>query len=244
MTLSEQALRAHLEAEASDALPPRFSTPDLAGRIRRRRATAAGAVAGCVAVAAALAIAVPLSLSSGADHGLPGSPGNSRVLGPPFAIRNLGYVVAMNGRRPALLPHPKPPEGCGRTTADPCPGRPGAGFVVSPGERLSFRLTVTIPSRARLTDLWFGISGGTFGSDADGRPTGQNPILAHFRSNLQPGRHVIDLDWTVPDQTPSGTKLWLAASWTGMMPVPRPGRRLVYGSATGPVTELLVSSAR
>lgn len=235
MALTEQELRHHLEAAAGQALPPRFAVTDVAGRIRRQRARNTAAVSGCIAAVAGLAVAIPLGLGSsaqptgsrppvaesfpaGAKLGPGTNPGRESVPAP--RLRPMLFAVTVNGQRPSInfAGQTKAPRGCGKTPADACPASLGPGFAVTPGEHLSIRLLVTIPARARVTDLWLGISDGTFGSSRTG-PVGQRPILAHVRSGLAPGQHTFRIAWTVPDETLPGTDLWLAASWTGRLPL-------------------------
>jgi hypothetical protein len=237
MALTEQELRHQLEAAAGQALPPRFAVTDVAGRIRRQRAKNTWAVSGCVAAVAALAVAIPLGLVSRANPGTgnaaTGMPGSAKLGAgrgggiksgpesvPPPRLRLMQFAVTVNGQRPSIdfAGQTKAPYGCGKTPADACPASLGPGFTVTPGERLSIRVLVTIPRRARVTDLWLGISRGSFGSNRTG-PIGQQPILAHIRNGLEPGRRTFRIDWTVPDETKTGTVLWLAASWTGMLPL-------------------------
>lgn len=239
MSLTEQELRQQLEAEAAQALPPRFTVTDLAGRIRRQRAKNAWAVSACMAAIAAAAVAIPLGLASSTPQFV--SP--DVVRSQPLAIRDLQFTVTVNGQRPSIRPQPKPLAGCGRSPADPCPAAPEPGFTVSPGERLSILVAVTIPARARITDLWLGISRGTFGFMRS-EPIGLQPILAHIRNGLRPGRRSFRIEWTVPGQTAHGTTLWLAASSSGMLPKAGPAgtqQPLVSASITGPVTEFYLS---
>jgi hypothetical protein len=255
MPLTEQELRHHLEAAADQALPPRFTAADLAGRIRRRRARTAVAVsAGLAAVAAAVATPVALAYHAPSGIILPGRAGPSlppgaklgpgtnpgRESAPAPSLRQLQFQVTVNGHGHTAGPIvvQKPPKGCGRSPADPCPGNLGSGFFVRPGELLRIRVLVTVPRRARVTDLWLGISHGTFGSNRSG-PIGQQPVLAHIRSGLEPGRHTYRIAWTVPDETRTGTVLWLAGSWTGMLPLAGSAgshEPLVSASISAPIT--------
>ena len=250
MPLTEQELHDQLEKAADQALPPRFTVADLSSRIRRRRTRQAAALTACLAVVAAAAVAIPVALAGHAPLvvGQPGTtlPGSAK-LGPPRAeesapaprLRPVVFTVTVNGQRPSLAAtaQPKPPKGCGRTPADPCPATLGPGFAVRPGERLSIRIAVTIPVRARIAGLWLGISDGTFGWNGSG-PVGLQPILARIRSGLEPGRRTFLLSWTVPDGTTAGTTLWLAASWDGMLPVADPAgsHQLTSGSFSALVT--------
>jgi hypothetical protein len=239
MSLTEQELRQQLEAAAAQALPPRFTVTDLAGRIRRRRASNAWAVSGGMAAVAAMAVAIPLGLA----NRTPQSVAPDVVGSQPLAIRDPQFTVTVNGQRPSVLSQPKPPAGCGRSPFDPCPAAPEPGFTVSPGERLSILAAVTIPARARITGLWLGISRGTFGSTRTG-PIGLQPILAHITNGLQPGRRSFRLEWTVPGQMPHGTTLWLGASWSGLLPKAGPAgtqQPLISAAVTGPVTEFYIS---
>lgn len=244
MALTETELRQHLEAAASQASPPRLSVPDLIGRIRRRRVRTAWTISACIAAVAAITVAVPLGLANSTRPGQGAESGPGLRAEPGPLLRPMPFTVTVNGQRPSIPPHHKPPKGCGRSTANPCPAAPEPGVIVSPGERLSIRVTVSIPARARISDLWLGISHGTFGSTGTGQPTGQQPILAHIRKHLEPGQHTFWVAWTVPAQTPHGTVLWLAASWRGMLPVAQSAwtkERLTSGSVSGPITALYVS---
>ncbi len=239
MSLTEQELREQMEAAAAQALPPRFTVTDLEGRIRRQRAKNARAVSACIAAIAALAVAIPLALANSTPQFAAPAVGQSQ----PLALRDLQFTVTVNGQRPSIRSQLKLPSGCGRSPSDPCPAPPEPGFTVSPGERLGILVAVAIPARARLTALWLGISSGTFGF-ARTEPIGLQPILAHIRTGLQPGRRSFLIEWTVPGQKPHGTTLWLAASWSGLLPKAGPaGTRqpLVSASVTGPVTEFYLS---
>jgi hypothetical protein len=234
MALTEQELRHQLVTAAGQAPPPGFAITDVAGRIRRQRARNARAASGCIAAVAALAVAIPLGLAGGArpSGSRPGvtslppgaklgagtNPGRESAPAPETVGRMI-FTVTVNGQRPSIdfAGQTKAPKGCGKTPADACPASLGPGFAVTPGELLRIRVLVTVPRRARVTDLWLGISHGIFGSNRTG-PIGQQPILAHIRSGLEPGRHTYRIAWTVPDETKTGTVLWLAGSWTGMLP--------------------------
>jgi hypothetical protein len=234
---------------------------------RKARALAAGAAA-----VAVIAVAAPAVLASSARPARSASPRLSVPARPDTAgparsvparsvpahampvhslpaprLRSVRFTVTVNGQRPAVPPpgqtgHPKPPPGCGRSPADPCPGNSGAGVTVTPGEHLSIRVTVTIPARARLAGLWLGISDGTFGTGRTG-PVGLQPVLALIQADLQPGPHAYRLAWRVPAAISGGTILWLAAAWTGMLPLADPGRPhqpLTSASVAMPVTAFFV----
>jgi hypothetical protein len=257
MPLTEQELRHQLEQAADQALPPRLAVADVAGRIRRRRARRVWGVSGSIAVIGAVAVAVPVGLDSTgrptvATESLPPGakppalPGQEKVIGragsgpqsrPAPPLRPLLFAVTVNGRRPIRpIVAQAPPKGCGRSPADPCPASLGPGFFVTPGERLSLRVVVTVPARARISGLWLGISSGTFGF-SDAGPVGLAPILAHLRADLAPGQHAVELAWTVPAGTARGTVIWLAASWTGMLPIAG------AGGSQQPLTSASVSAA-
>lgn len=258
MPLTEQELRQQLETAAGEALPPRFAVADLTGRIRRRRRRNAWTVSASIAAVAAVAVALPLGLGGSARPdgsqaagsvglaGLPGSakPGGGRGSGPESEpaprLRELEFEVTVNGHGPTRRPIvvQKPPKGCGHSPADACPGSLGTGFFVTPGETLHIRVAVAIPARARVADLWLGISHGTFGFDRTG-PVGLAPILAHIRTGLEPGRHAFRIAWTVPANTPPRTVLWLGATWSGELPIAAPGGGITSGSISTGITVLV-----
>jgi hypothetical protein len=224
-------------------------------RMDRRKAAASAA---CFAAVAAIAVAVPAGLASSARPagGTSGQTSMSAVRSGPDsgvpsmpapALRALRFAVTVNGQRPSIPPvgqtgHPKPPAGCGRSPSDPCPGNSGAGVTVTPGEHVSIRVAVTIPARARVAGLWLGISSGTFGTGRTG-PVGLDPVLARIRTDLEPGPHAYRLSWTAPAELGPGTILWLAAAWTGMLPLAGPAgsqRPLTSASVARPVIAFFV----
>jgi hypothetical protein len=194
MNLTEQDLRQHLETAAGQASPPRFAVGDLTGRIRGRRRRIIGVASACLVAVGALAVALPVGLSVGASPGVP-----------PPSVSAVQFIVSVNGQRPS--------SGHALTR----------GFAVSPGERLNIGVRATIPSRARISGLWLGISTGTIGAGRTG-PIGFRPILAHLRKHLEPGRHTFWLTWIVPHHLGDATALWLAGAWAGMLPETAPAR--------------------
>lgn len=53
---------------------------------------------------------------------------------------------------------------------------------------------MTVPALAIVSELWLGISSGTISAGG----VGMQPILAHIRQAIPPGRHEFRLTWTVP----------------------------------------------
>jgi hypothetical protein len=216
MPITEQELREHLTAAARQAGPPRFTVEDAATIIRRRRSRRSAAACACAVVVIALAVALPVGLTGGT----PAAPHGSRdgAAAAPEAVREPRFTTTVNGRRPSWLRNPAsgdPEAGCG-SVAHPCPGRI-PGFTVTPGERLTFTVTVTFPARARITGLWIGFAP-TIASTTTG-PIGMSPVLEHAQGVVSPRTHTYRFSWTVPTQLPPGTRQQLVAAWTGSLPV-------------------------
>ena len=112
----------------------------------------------------------------------------------------LGYVTTINGQSGA------------RPIGGPVPS-----LHVRPGEHLLMRVAVTVPRYLRVTALWLGISAGSWGGDAKGRPTGMNPILARSRGRLSAGAHTFELRWRVPESR-SGITLYLVCAYSTEQP--------------------------
>jgi hypothetical protein len=112
----------------------------------------------------------------------------------------LGYVTTINGQSGA---RPR--------------GGPVPSLHVRPGEDLVMRVAVAVPRHLQVTALWLGISTGTWGGDAKGRPTGMNPILAHSRQSLSAGVHTFGLRWRVPEGR-SGISLYLVCAYSTEQP--------------------------
>jgi hypothetical protein len=101
---------------------------------------------------------------------------------------------------------------------------------------------VTIPARARIGELRFGISYGTFGTGRTG-PVGLHPILTRIRMDLEPGPHAFRLSWTAPAELGPGAIRWVAPAWTGMLSLAGPAgsqRPLTSASVAMPVIAFFV----
>jgi hypothetical protein len=171
MSIDERELRSRLAESAALAGPPRVTTEDVAARvrrIRRRRRSRAGIIAAVSAAAVASAVAIPLT------RGGTGQPVIS-VPGPPPP--GLSYTVTANGQ----------------TRAVPANGAPQL-FTVTPGERLTMTLEVTVPGPRAMTSLWLGITNGALSGHAHMKPI----LAASTRTPLRPGAHRFVLHWTVP----------------------------------------------
>jgi hypothetical protein len=122
----------------------------------------------------------------------------------------------------ASCPAPPPPKVTfvttinGRTASPTKYGRPPR-YPLRPGAHLSMTVVVTVPRHLRVTDLWLGISAGTWGNGPKGRPIGMNPILAHSRRPLSAGRHTFELHWRIPALRPGGS-LYLITAWSSHQP--------------------------
>lgn len=190
MSIDEQELRSRLAETAAQAGPPRFTTDDLAARvrrIRRRRRRRGGVIAAVSVAAVASAVAIPL-IRGGASQPVMSTPGPP----PP----GLSYTVTANGQTRAVA----------TGTALPL-------FTITPGENLRIKVGVTVPAHVRVTALWLGISKGSWGIGPNG-PTGINPILAHIRKSLGPGTYSFRLRWTVPAGLRPRTNRYLATAWS------------------------------
>jgi hypothetical protein len=197
MSIDEPELRSRLARMAALAGPPRFATDDLAGRvrrIRRRRHWRAGISTAVSVAAVASAVAIPLTLGGT-------SPGVMSVPAPPGP--RLSHTVTVNGQTRAV------------------PARTGALplFTVTPGERLTMAVKVTVPGSHALTALWLGITGGA--ETAATAPANMKPILAGgSRAQLRPGAHRFVLHWTVPDGLKPGASRYLSVDWASSRPEP------------------------
>jgi hypothetical protein len=176
MGITEQELREHLAAAASQAAEPGFTLEHIAsGIIRKRRRITVMALAGLAAV---VALAVSIPLATGGNK-----PGPMEV--PPSSAPSVHFVVSVNGH-----------HGYHR----------GHTFVVRPGELVTIDVEVTVPRHATVTALWLGISTGTYGvthprgtyGNVDLRPIGIRQMLEHARQALRAGRHTFTLKWTAP----------------------------------------------
>jgi len=190
VVLDEQELRDRLAAAADQAGPPSFTADGLIPRIRRRRARVLGLAAGSLLAAAAIGVAVPVALS--------GSPAPTVVVAQPVTTPlQVSFAVAVNGQ----------------SRTQPLDG-PAPRFTVTPGERLSIRVSVIVQAHARVTALWLGIADGGVSSPgaAGQQPAGLRPVFAHAGRLLTPGSHTFAATWTVPSAAP-GTTVWIAAAW-------------------------------
>lgn len=107
-------------------------------------------------------------------------------------------------------------------------------YRVRSGENLMMRVRVTVPKHVKVTALWFGISTGTWGNGAQGRPAGMNPILAHYHQPLSAGSHTFSLRWHIPKRR-SGASLYLIYAWSSTQPP---------ASVAGPIATLLPTRFR
>lgn len=115
----------------------------------------------------------------------------------PFRVT---FTVTVNGR-------PSPPS------------RNLPRLNVRAGRLVVISVVVGVPRRARVSELWLGISTGTIGGGPDG-PTGIEPVLAHSRRMLTAGRHSFRLRWRTPAKARPGSPLYLAAAWASRQPPP------------------------
>jgi hypothetical protein len=201
MTIDERELSQRLAETAAQISAPVFTTEELSGRIGRRRTRFFATAAGTVAAVAAVAVAVPVAL-----RGPAAGPGASTTTGP------VGVSQPVVGRPASAGPPPLfvvTVNGRARASA--------AGFVVSPGERLTIILDVTVPARQSLSALWVGITNGMLAPRPDG-PADMSPILAADRSPLGPGVHQFTLHWVTPGGMRAGATRQLSAEWLWFHP--------------------------
>jgi hypothetical protein len=193
MSIDERELRSRLAESAALAGPPRFTTEDLAARvrrIRRRRRRRAGIIAAVSVVAVASAVAIPLTLS-----------GTSQPVGsaPPPPPPGLTYLVTANGQTRAVSASGAVPL-----------------FTVTAGERLTMTVEVTVPGPRAMTALWLGITNGVLSGHATMEPV----LAASTRVPLRPGAHRFVLYWTVPAGLAPGTSRQLSVEWAWREPEP------------------------
>lgn len=202
MSIDERELRLRLAETAALAGLLRFTTEDLAARvrrIRRRRRSRAGIVAAVLMAAVASAVAVPL-MRGGTSQPVISAPGAP----PP----GLSYTVTANGQ----------------TRAVPATGAAPL-FTIIPGERLTMTVEVTVPGPQAMTALWLGITNGML-APRRGGPADMNPILAaSTRVPLRPGAHRFVLHWTVPAGLRPGTGRQLSVEWAWSRPEPGEAER-------------------
>jgi hypothetical protein len=103
----------------------------------------------------------------------------------------------------------------------------GPSYQVRPGEYLAMRVAVTVPGHVRITALWFGISGGSYGDGPQG-PTGLNPVLAHDSQPLSAGSYTFGFWWRVPRRP--GASLYLTFAWSSYC-----------ANVMGPVAQLILN---
>jgi hypothetical protein len=212
MQTDQAELRRHLAAAAAAVSTPRFTAKDVAvrvWRIRRRRARIGTAIS--VTAAAAAAVVIPLTLAgapvpgAGAPAGArpgpaggigPGSSASAEKEAPP-----LPWTVTVNGHARGAL----------GTLMNQSADVPR--FDVTPGEKLTMAVTITVPAHTEMTKFLLGITGDVAGIGPHG-PIGMEPILA-TASHLTPGPYKFTLHWTVPRgaEPADGYHLALAASW-------------------------------
>ena len=208
MSIDERELRSRLAETAALAGPPRFAAEDVAARVRRvrrRRRRRAGIIA--VSVAAVVsAVAIPLTR---------GGTSQPVMSAPAPAAPGLSYTVTVDGQARAVP----------ATGARPL-------FTITPGERLTVTVDVTVPQPRAMTALWLGITNGVLSPRPDG-PADMGPILAaSTRVPLRPGAHRFGLRWTVPGGLRPGTSRQLSAEWAWSGPEP--------GEAEGEVADFAV----
>jgi hypothetical protein len=196
MSIDEQELRSRLADSAALAGPPRFTTENLAARVRRmrrRRRSRAGIIAAASVAAVASAAAIPLTL---------GGPSQPVIGAPPPPPPGLSYTVTANGQ----------------TRTVPATGAAPPLFTITPGERLTMTVEVTVPGPQAMTALWLGITNGVL-APRGGGPADMSPILAaSTRAPLRPGTHRFMLHWTVPTGLAPGTSRQLSAEWAWQEP--------------------------
>ncbi len=194
MSIDERDLRSRLAESAALAGPPRFTTEDLAARVRRirhRRRRRAGIIAAVSVAAVASAVAIPLTR---------GGTSQPVIGAPPREAPRLSYTVTVNGQTRAVSP---------TTGAVPL-------FTVTPGERLTMSVEVTVPGPRAMTALWLGITNGVLSGHANMAPV----LAASTRVPLRPGAHRFVLHWTVPAGLAPGTSRQLSVEWAWRGPEP------------------------
>lgn len=208
MLIDERELRSRLADTAALAGPPRFTTEDLAGRvrrIRRRRRRGTGIIAAISVAAVAVAVAIPLTRGGTSRPGGSGArPDNTRSISSPGSTGpRLSYAVTMNGQTRAVS----------ATTGAPLL------YTITPGKRLTMTVKVTVPGPQAMTALWLGIINGVETVGLGKVPVNMKPILAgSSRTALQPGAHRFVLHWTVPAGLKPGTSRQLAVDWAWSRP--------------------------
>jgi hypothetical protein len=204
MSIDERELRSRLAETAALAGPPRLAAEDLAvrvRRIRRRRRRRSGIITAVSVAAVASAVAIPLTL---------GGTSQPVISGPGPAPPGLSYTVTVNGQTRAV-----PATGAAQL------------FTVTPGDRLTVTVEVTVPGPRAITALWLGITNGLL-SPRPGGPADMKPILAaSTREPLRPGAHRFVLHWTVPAGLKLGTSRQLSVEWAWSGPESGEAERVV-----------------
>lgn len=190
MPTDERELRSRLAETAALAGPPRFTTEDLATRVRRsrrKRRYRTGIIAAVAVAAVASAVAIPLTR---------GGTGQPAISQPASSGPRPSYTVTVNGE----------------TRVIPATGRGQPLFTIAPGERLTMTVEVTVPAPQPMTGLWLGITNGILSPRADG-PANMTILAASTHAPLRPGTHRFVLHWTVPAGFRPGTTRQLSAEW-------------------------------
>lgn len=129
-----------------------------------------------------------------AASGCSSSPSCGNMPCPAAVPARLGYAITVNGKSASLHRNGHPPS-----------------FPARPGQRLHITVAVIVPRHTTVTALSLGISAHSYGGSPQ-HPIGVQPILAHSRQPLAPGRHTFGLRWRIPNEQP-GTSLLLASIW-------------------------------
>jgi len=185
MPIDERELRSRLEETAERAQAPRFTPEDVAARarrIRRRRRNRALVGAAVLVPAVAVAVAVPL-LSRGK-----GQP--AVISSPAVAPPGPSYAVTVNGET-SVVPGPAGPR----------------EYYVTPHEKLTIAVDVTVPAHPLITALRIGISEGVLG------PPLSQVLASSAQVPLRPGVHRFVLHWTAPTGLGPGNIRLLATQW-------------------------------
>jgi hypothetical protein len=119
---------------------------------------------------------------------------------PPPVPFKVTFAVTVNGRSASLPTDGNLPR-----------------YRVRPGQLVAINVVVTVPTRARVSALWLGISTGTVGTSKTGRPL-LDPILAHSHRLLTAGLHSFKRSGaSLPKHNPEPA-LYLAANWASRQP--------------------------
>jgi len=103
----------------------------------------------------------------------------------------------------------------GQTRAVPATGAAQL-FTVTPGDRLTMTVEVTMPGPRAMTALWLGIISGLLSGHADMEPV----LAASTRVPLRPGAHRFVLQWTVPAGLAPRASRQLSVEWAWRGPEP------------------------